>query len=1093
MSSISFNPNSNIPPQSPNSSNTFPFVSTGTVDSTSKFSILDYGNLIDTNYNEYSDFQWSNEQSNYLILNKLNKILGGNQNSFEINLSSDQITHLAQPFADTAVSISTTDGTNVNDLNNGIADNLGTINSTYRPNGSSVTDPLNQAIAAFRQAVQNYNLAYQTYQSSAKSAADLAAFQQAQADYNTALTAYQSVDFSTLNATPAANDQAATAQLDEAINTYNAAVIAYQNAPTPISGADQTTFDNAKTAYTTAVATYNTYVNSRPQAGVITAYQQAAITYQAAYETYQNSQQTPADYATFSAALSAYRTALTNYQADANSASLPTDQKNQDAATAANDANTASTTYAAAVSTYQTALNVYNALTPPISQTDQDTYNAALAAYQTATTTFTTALSNSNTTLTSYDSDVGGLLLSSTSLNFINDFSVNVSATNTNIHNFATSVSEFNATQIADYPITGTLLQLPSPPFSPTQSDYDFATQSGFTLSTQSSPSGSPTLVNPVSIPTSVNGGSVTISPTYSSDSDYFAPLLSTIPSQQSLNNQATFSAALTLLENYRDYIRYYLRGKNILLPDSYITPTPVTTSNNTAANVPVGVSMNGSNAASPFISSAIADTIFTSLLMQKQLQDTLLEGGGLPTVGAVGSFLSEGAVESSVPVGVFLAAQTQNQASAVNGSVGNNQSTVNLLLALGISGRIADLIQSNDSYKNILEQLKENLPGADPGKISILADALSQGVNIGLAQLGLAIFGQSIGDPNLLAKIVRATGLVNVAPNALLSTPSEVQEVLNNSLVISGLKTVLANQQNVNETLVNAAIINTLKNTNFTTSEQFADALQNELINQGLTNSSAVSLSTLAKGYIDSEVDNRNILDLQVNQQELAAQLVNGATGQTASPQAAGQTVSPQAAQTLTPQEILNALQQLTPPDQNQTIALRDVRDQLVLQLTANGTAGQTAIPVATQGLLAPLNLLPAQGTQIQGSQSVQSEANLKLQLSQEITQNLTKDLGATAAGQVADQVIASIFDQNHSLVDQLNQSITAVNKLGDKSVLDAVTNSFINYMKPTENLYSFIQQILSPAYSIIHATYGAMYQGIIKTPHPLPLDIQE
>ncbi len=358
----------------------------------------------------------------------------------------------------------------------------------------------------------------------------------------------------------------------------------------------------------------------------------------------------------------------------------------------------------------------------------------------------------------------------------------------------------------------------------------------------------------------------------------YFVPIF-----QATLSTLSQYSSQISLVEAYRQFNYYTLQGgKTNLLPnDAYVEPFPkaffsTNQGSNSSTIAGVGLTTTVLGLSNPNLTSVITN----SLAAQSAKVYPLDSGRVVPTKTTINSLLLSVAGLEKASIASALPALT-----LLGGALNPNQLTDNpaATAALGLTNlnAIKEFLDSGVLEKELSASLISS--GLTQDEVNSALPSINAAVTIGLLQAGVTQVAISQGLPGLLPQILGNLPNVNLQQQLISASANNFSDFFQNEINVLNLKSTLAaqlikdnlSQENAENTANNAVNATLANQTALNNADDLREALQTNLINQGLNSTTATNLTQQALNFVNTGQQLPG-LDTTINQQAIQQAALN-------------------------------------------------------------------------------------------------------------------------------------------------------------------------------------------------------------------------
>jgi hypothetical protein len=736
--------------------------------------------------------------------------------------------------------------------------------------------------------------------------------------------------------------------------------------------------------------------------------------------------------------------------------------------------NTAATTFNAAYALFQQQTQQFNNGTITAAQfaQDQTIFNTAQSTYNAAVTSYNNYLATRNPQITAYNASA-------------NNYNTQIIAINN-------SINVINAERAS-------VGLPPIPLLTPITTNINT-----LNLAASSPPSPAPVI-------TPVNPSTLSVINPYAQPqpSDLVASIYNSL-SQLGMVVVNQTKKGLQQIGTVRTFADFYLRTKTAIngLPPSFKSQMAVSKATTTGV---------GSNSGLGAIASAL-DPVIVNRLFNQGAQNALFQKTVAPvlkpgTINATLLATSTTLANTSINTASQILSMQQNSIQGISNNNGADETTIDKAFAFGLIRNILDFVSSNvlpEALQSYVSPDEVNNPN-----FSLAVNNLSSSINLSLIGQALSLLSSKLGLPGLGAQIlglagVSSTSLFNITGNGISFsdfafnpfTSGFVAQTLSSQLAnsIGGSNGLSASAtQQLQGNLQNAFNFASNNSSPLAGSGQFFSNLAQGLQNNGVTGDLANSALTAATGAFfepafTSRIDFRNNLQQSLVGQgfssddalQISSSIADVSPSSTAEELLNANTIDSSllvanlafnisrsggivTASSIASQVVGAALAN------TQEIAEATLRDNLVYNLKAQGIkedaarhiVAATTIPSSSKS--SPLTSAVFTSQMTQGQLHDELTASIKGVFSPLIG----NQQAILQAQQLADSLVgpanANVKEIKAnanplSLVSTIHQTLTAVKNQNDQTSFNAAVNDFRDYLQPSTDLYTHLQQLNNP-----------------------------
>lgn len=547
-------------------------------------------------------------------------------------------------------------------------------------------------------------------------------------------------------------------------------------------------------------------------------------------------------------------------------------------------------------------------------------------------------------------------------------------------------------------------------------------------------------------LPNRVQNG-VTLTPPAETQAE-LVDLLFTPAYEGAVPPAAAFADILQLIKQFRDFIKFFLTGKIITEPDTYIEKLPAVFFSQSAggADSISGVAMGSyvigldNRALERIFSNSIyeAATREEDQSLPPQLVDQIKFYGLklLALTGLTAGSTALGLLADKLP---FINVEGSPRAVA---------------LGLAFANQISRHISEGQTKEAVDRFIKQNLPGLTDAEAAKLSDTLTAQLNLSLLQFSTTQVAQSLGFSTLTTGVTaNVQGLPTQDAILQAGGPLSFRDALENPVSSAYLKNTLA-EQIVADVKLSRDVANQIANDSINSAiakqslseDQFKADLQNELAARGIANPGPLAES--AGNYVNAEAGSQNLLDVAVN----PILLTN--TGLLASLNGAGINAAVSA-------QIVNSILD------NILSSQRELRDRIAEELKVQGIQEREALVQATKAVI--------------HNQTVQTETISKDRLAADLTNRaieaLSSEVGFATGQKLANQLVLTLLSSPTSVLNQISDQVRALKAAHGESINTALAENFRDFMNTNYEVFSFAEKIRDPGEKYISLWSGLIY----------------
>jgi hypothetical protein len=517
----------------------------------------------------------------------------------------------------------------------------------------------------------------------------------------------------------------------------------------------------------------------------------------------------------------------------------------------------------------------------------------------------------------------------------------------------------------------------------------------------------------------------------------YFSPLFNLLnPSLQNSTHQ------LQLKSNYQGFLQFINQTPLEAISNAYITPAP-----KLAAQAAQGTGGAGSGVSLTALITSLNNPLMATIIdSQKFSSDTTALSQPIDLSPSKDPFLVEKLqtlnVQTLSQLGLSAGAESAKYLIGRLPSYSVDSSPVALTVATAFSSQLLQASQT-PAYKDALLKLIQNAyPNLTSTQLANLTDQIHAATNLLQLQVALTQIAAALKLPQLNSQLLAT---LNSTQNIALDSNNlqlSQQDILQNDASVGYLKDTLTNyavQQGIQAESVTTAVDRAIS-TSITSNAQVQNQLNEQFYQQQIQTDQANQLSSLANDYLTAEATSHYQLENNISAQSLnAASLTN-------SLQQAG------------------IQQGVAASSVNNTLAAanfqsnRDLRDQLSAQLVTQGVSHGAALLAATKAVV-PNQPAAAPITPL-------SPATFNEQLNAHAVSLLTPTVSAQHAAEIANNLTTTVSQ----IRDRLDSNLQTLHKQENTAVDNKVDDQMRSFLKPSLSLYTFSQNLLDPARTLIN-----------------------